>query len=660
MCPHPLIRALALLLGLASVVATPSPAAPREPESVAPGLPTHESTDIHLTLSRGGQDLFHLHAQRSSTYGSAYTDLEQVTVEVQQGPVPGLVIRSQRGRFIPSSGDFVLEGGVRLEVQDQIELRMERLEYRTDRGSAVSEDPVEVRGEQLTGQARGLELSPSEERLSLLSEVRLRFAKEGRRPRWAELRCGRLDYRLSPPRVECLDGAILSESNRRLEARRLHVDLREEDRRPIAGRAMDGARLSLVLEAAGAPARGGLLRGYASGSTLSLAGEQVELMFDPESGRLQWATATDGGRLQMRPLGELDAERTLDAAWLRIGFRPGQQPGRNLPERLEARGAVVLSWHEPGARGRLEAAELAARWSADASRIEEARLAGGWSLQHTNLLARGDEADVGSAWIELRGEADGYAMLERDGRLLAGLHLRLPRGKGSWSGGGGVQVRRSASAQGTSWSPLGGNGDFWVSAEQFEVDPEVWNWRFEGQVRAWQESNMIESEHLEVQESSRKLRATGQVLTRGVAQAGSEGSGTELVWVRAPELLYAEDRRLAEYRGGVELAHGSSHLTASELDVHLSGQDGRIERVLARGAVRARYPEALGEAERGEYLLGGRRLRLWTPGGTARAMRRDGSESLSGQELTFEGGAGRVTVRSGTHGRSWIILRNEP
>jgi lipopolysaccharide export system protein LptA len=223
-----------------------------------------------------------------------------------------------------------------------------------------------------------------------------------------------------------------------------------------------------------------------------------------------------------------------------------------------------------------------------------------------------------------------------------------------------VQARRSGGASDSSWSPLGDEGEFWVSARAFEVDPETWSWRFEEQVRAWQGSNLIETDRLDVDEGKHTLQALGNVVTRGVSSTDTEGSGTDLVWVRAPRLRYAEDGRLAEYRGGVELIHDTSHLSAEELDVHLSERGSSIERVLARGEVQTIYQDALGEAERAEYQPVRRHLRLWTPGGSARARRRDGSEALSGQELTFEGASGRISVKSGTRGRSWIVLEDAP
>ncbi len=638
---------------------TDSPEA--NPQAEGPVSPTNETTDFELALSREGRDLFRLHARRSSTFGTSYTDLEVVTLEVPQGPIPGLVIRAEHGRYTPSTGDFTLEGSIVAGLPDRVEAHFEHLVFSAADGLAVSDDPIVIRGRNLTGESIGLEISPSEERLSLLSEVRLHYQKGGRRSREGTLECGRLDYWLSPPRLECEQGVRASEPRRRLESDRLRVDLRESDRRPLKARAEGNARLSLQV----APAEGNgpdpLAMGFPSGSNVAMEGEVVDLLFDPERRRLRQATAPERGSLVMRPMDGSDSERILDAGRLELSFRPGAKPGRTLPKALTASNGVQLRWRGPDGSGELRSETLTARWSEDANRIEEAHLEGGWQLEQPDLVGRGDEADVNDEWIELRGGPDSLAMIDRGGRLLAGFRLRLPRGEGHWHGEGGVQARRSTSARESSWSPLGAEGEFWVSARRFQVDPETWNWRFEEQVRAWQGSNLIESDRLDVNEAERSLQALGNVTTRGVSSSDTtEGGGTHLVWVRAARLRYTEGGRLAEYRGGVELIHDTSYLEAAELDVYLADQGSGIDRVLARGDVHTVYADVLGEAQRAEYRPAERYLRLWTPGGSARARRRDGSEALNGQELSFGGSSGRITVKSGTRGRSWIVLEDSP
>ena len=658
----------------ASPQTSPAPqTAPAAPETAPAGAPTHEATDFQLTLSRGGQDLFTLHARHSATYGASYTDLDNVTLAGNAGPVPGLRVRARRGRYHPASGNFTLEGNVVAGRPGELEAHVDRIVYRADEGVARSQEAVLLTGRKVHGSARGLEVAPAQNRLTLVSEVSLELTAGGRQGRQVDLKCGRLDYVLTPPHVDCLDGARAASGERTLEARSLHMDLRESDRRPLKATLEEQARVSLTVPppAAGAPASP--LRGFPAGTAVAVAGERLDLDFDPDLGLLRALSAPSGGSIDLRPLAESDEFRTLRAAWLRLALRTGSGSGISAPESLEARGNVIAAWRDARGPGELRSGSLSSRWSARDASVESVHLTGGWSLERPDVRGTGSEADADSLTVELRGAPDAFATLERGGRSLAAARLRLPRGAGDWSGEGGVQVHASGGEAvgegveetgkigtgGSAWMPMGG-GQFWVTAQTFEVDPRTWLWRFEQEVRAWQESNLIEADRLEVNEQAHTLGARGHVVTRAVAGSRPGQSGPDLIWVRAPRLDYAEESRHAEYRGGVELIHDTSHLAAREMDVWLAARQGEVERVNARGEVQVAFQDALGEAERAEYAPAGRRLRLWTPGGTARARRRDGSQALSGQELTFEGSSDRIAVRSGIRGRSWVVFRDAP
>jgi hypothetical protein len=656
-----LIRPLAppaALLALCLAAPAPGLAAEPDPEPT----PTHEATDFRLTLTRGGEDLFALRARRSLSYGGTRTELEDVELVAGSGPAPGLILRARRGTYLPASGDFALAGQVEVISPGGLTARLDRLDYRAGSGLAESDDAVELSDAGMQGSARGLEVAPREQRLSLRSEVRLHYVESDRTPRRLDVDCGALDYFSHPPRARCREGVRVTSGDRLLQARALELQLREADRRPLSGRATGEASLSLRLDPAPDASE---FRGFDSGSALALAGERVDLDFSPETGALKNVRAPEGGEITMRPLAGPEARRSLRAARVELRLAQARRGSRILPESLAAAGDVRLDWEGPEGAGRLTAGELEAHWGADAERIESARLRGGFRLEQPDLIGTGAEADLEGDWFELRGEAAAPARLEREGRLLGGARLRLPRGEGAWSGDGGVQARHRGSAAGGGWSPLGGEGEFWISAERFEVTPGAWSWLFQGHARAWQGSNLIEAQSLRLDESERTLAARGEVVTRAVGAGGGDAEppgkeGAGLVWVRAPRLDYSEATRCAEYRDGVELIHDTSHLAARELDAWLTGEQGRVERILVRGEVKVVYADALGEAERGEYSPQGRRLRLWTPGGLAHAQRRDGSQALSGMELTFEGSSDRIAVRSGARGRSWVVFEERP
>jgi len=641
-----------------------APATPSAPAAPS-GTPTHQATDFRLTVTREGKDLFRLRARRSTSFGAARTDLEEVVLSGSTSQAPGVEVRAKRGTYLPASGHFTLSGGVVIGRSGDLQARVEQMEYLAEEGVARSADPVAISAPGMTGSARGLEVQPAAEHLTLLADVSLRYAGGGADTRISDITCGRLNYFPSSPRLECLEGARADSGGSLVQARQLYLTLQGPERRPAAGVAVGEARLSANLEPAPAGESGGGFQIFPSGTALTLDGGRLVIDFTPGRGELQAVTAPEGGSIDVRPRDGSPGSRALHAERLRLSFRRSQPGGALVPEALEARGATRTAWSSPsataaGGDGSLQSGELEARWTPDGSRIESVRLRGGWQLERGDLRAAGLEADLDPQQLELRGSADGHAAFEQGGTLLAGALLRLARDEGTWSGSGGVQARRRSGDGGTEWTPLGGNGEFWVSARRFEVDPRGWRWRFEEQVRAWQAASVIEADSLQMDESQRTLQARGNVVTRASGARQDGGQGADLIWIRAPRLDYREGGRRAEYRDGVEMIHDTSHLAAREVDVWFGQERGGVERITARGGVEVAFEDALADSERAEYTPEGRRLRLWTPGGTARARRRDGTQALSGMELTFEGTSERIAVRSGERGRSWVVFNQAP
>ncbi len=168
---------------------------------------------------------------------------------------------------------------------------------------------------------------------------------------------------------------------------------------------------------------------------------------------------------------------------------------------------------------------------------------------------------------------------------------------------------------------------------------------YEGHVRAWHGSDVIESSSLDVYRAERRLRSGSEVLTSHLQPAAlvpgkGEPSGAERetrpVTIRADRLEYFDEGRKAGYRGNVQLQTENTTLRADRLDVYFSGsktvEASGIERAVAEGRVTVLQPTRRATGEHAEYYAAAGKI-LLTGGPPTLEDAEKGS--TTGQRLTF-------------------------
>ena len=113
--------------------------------------------------------------------------------------------------------------------------------------------------------------------------------------------------------------------------------------------------------------------------------------------------------------------------------------------------------------------------------------------------------------------------------------------------------------------------------------------RYEGSAKVWQGTNRVEADVIDIDRSLRILDAHGKVVSQFTdSQKADAKNVPAITTVRAQDLHYTEESKLATYLGGVTLFRPDMNVTSKELRAYLKdGNAGSaLEKALADGSVK--------------------------------------------------------------------------
>jgi lipopolysaccharide export system protein LptA len=117
--------------------------------------------------------------------------------------------------------------------------------------------------------------------------------------------------------------------------------------------------------------------------------------------------------------------------------------------------------------------------------------------------------------------------------------------------------------------------------------------RPEQQAVAWQGANRVQADRLDIDRGKQKLEAHGKVVSQFIDKKTQDGgpksgSGPVFTLVRAPDLVYDDNTRLAVYQGGAVMARPGMTVAAHEIRAYLndSDADSSLDKAFAEGAVK--------------------------------------------------------------------------
>jgi lipopolysaccharide export system protein LptA len=120
--------------------------------------------------------------------------------------------------------------------------------------------------------------------------------------------------------------------------------------------------------------------------------------------------------------------------------------------------------------------------------------------------------------------------------------------------------------------------------------------RYEGNAVAWQGANRLQADVIEIDRENDILKAHGHVIsqlldkhedTKDPKQPAKKPTAPVFTIVKAPELIYNDDERLAYYKGGVQLDRRGMKVKSQELRAFLreASDDSSLDHAFADGKV---------------------------------------------------------------------------
>lgn len=539
----------------------------------------------------------------------------KAALDREGGSQPPLSLAAARARYDKQAGHVTLDGAV--------EIRQGIRRVQADRASVFLDSRERVTRAVLEGGVHATE--ESDGRQVLASAEKLTAELDGE--------TGQLQTGVAEGNVQLTTKQGLSEG--RLTAQKLEIAFAGKNPQAQRGLASGGVRLTQDLAVSERPSRGRPSEpGRLPESHRELTAEALQFNFQANGQSLQNAATVGPGNLLFEPKDPGIGSRTIAAGQFLMEFDP-----QSRLESLTGEGGTKITFHPPknaapGSPAQESAADhLVAMFdpaTQTATRIDQT---GNYQFREGDRRGSAERASyqAGAETLTLTGQPRVWdaTLSTRAERMLIDLRTDTAEGLGK------VQSTHFGDGKGDPTSVL---------ADRVVAQRNSQTVHYEGKVRAWRGTDVVESTALDVFHNERRVSSGSQVLTSHLQPGHANSSGSskgirgqpQPVTIRAEKLEYFDQGRMASYRGKVKLQTEDTTLEADKLDAYFSnvsaGGPVELERAVADGAIRVVQPERRATGQHAEYFAAEGKILL--SGGPPALM--DAEKGFtSGQRLTF-------------------------
>lgn len=198
--------------------------------------------------------------------------------------------------------------------------------------------------------------------------------------------------------------------------------------------------------------------------------------------------------------------------------------------------------------------------------------------------------------------------------------ITLEQKTGDYLAEGNVSTTRQPSRKGGSSAMLSTQEIMQATAKRMTSTEKNQKIHYEGGAKAWQGANRVSADRLDIDQERHVMEAHGNVETQFVDKSSKSGPPPFTI-VRAQDLEYSTETRIAHYTGGTHLERPGLTVDSKELRAFLkdSNSDSSLDKAFADGAVRTVFVTTepgkpkytrTGLSEHAEYYAGEQKVVL--------------------------------------------------
>ena len=587
--------------------------------------PRAESKKFRDTQTIGGRLALLVEADRVVSYSSEWNTLENVRITIYRANGLTYDIICPSAQYNTATKEADAKGGVRVSSSDGVEIST--AEIRSDGNRLTNDIPVQFKIDRWQGNAGALDIDVQAETIQMLKTVTATMTPQNPNDPPMTLRGLQSLFRRRENDVTFTRDVEMTRAADRLVGDRITGRF-TPDRRNLLG--LDGnGQIGITMGAS------------------TLPGEDVGGRKHITCDRFYTDLGGDGLISAINALGEPGlAHAVLDGP-----------PKRDIVARSfkialanRAVSAIHADWDvvmkELGAAPReIRADHVHVTFDPVRHRATTAAAAGGFKYSDPKTTASAVRAhfDIVNDKVLLTAQPGFNPTVVFDGQTVKASQIEFSPRAGEARATGEViaQVTSKGSAEATNVFPT--STPVYVNAEQLLIRQAARTAVFTGKVKAWQETNTLFAQELQVQNNGQVINARGAVRTL-LYNAGSEVRKVPLT-TKSDQLIARRNENRVELLGSVNMEDEARTLSA-EKAILFFGPNRKVDRVEAENKV-VLVEKAMNRRVTGDkavYHLN--RKMAYLDGSPATAT--DPTGSLSGQQIQFDLARNRLQVVSPT------------
>jgi len=361
--------------------------------------------------------------------------------------------------------------------------------------------------------------------------------------------------------------------------------------------------------------------------TRVLRSDMIHLNMRP-GGREIGTVETDGpGTVEFLPNRPSEPKRSVkgDRIWLAYGPDNRIQSFRTIN--------AVTRTDKPGSPAPppmlTQSKELLATFDPKTSELVRLEQTTDFRYQEGTRRATADHATLDQAKDQIT--LDGSARTFDPTGSAAADRLVMDQKSGDYVADGRVATTRLPDQKASSSALLSGADVMQGRAQHLTSTEHNQKLHYEGDAVVWQGPNRVEADRIDIDRMRQVFEAHGKVVSQFADKAADKAAGDGektatnktkstaapvFTVVRAPDLIYTDDTRLAYYRGGASMVRPGLTVNGKELKAYLNERDSAtsLDKAFADGAVKivstGDKRTRTGTGEHGEYYTGEQKVIL--------------------------------------------------